>query len=200
MMMTSRTSVNDQSFEAYIKYLALKRHFTNDSYDFFKYNGKVKASFDTFRTRNDAYFFTKLSKRDDYKDLILANILIKPEIWVRELLDEESNQRYLEWKKRIDALSYIFKSELSQLDDDYQQNFVSRDGQHPLVMVLYSQRKISLETFTILAHAANIFSYWNEKIVDKIIARDIIRLSMKYHPFMDYDRKKFKGMIRERFF
>jgi len=200
MRQISQTFVNDKSYEAYIKYLALKKHFTTDGYDYFKYNGKVRASFDAFNTRNDAYFFTKLAKHEDYQNLMIANMLIKPNIWIRELLDEEANYRYNEWRKKVESLTYTFKSELKLLHEDYQQNFISRDGQHPHVMTLYNQKKISLETFTILAHSANIFDYWSEKIVDKIISRDIIRLSRKYKPFLDYDEKKFKGIIREHFF
>lgn len=200
MRQISQTYVNDRSFEAYVKYLALKKHFTSDSYDYFKYNGKIRASFDTFNGRNDAYFFAKLAKRDDYENLILANMIVKPEIWVREILDEEAEARYTEWKRKQDSLSYVFKSELYHLYSDYQHNFVSRDGQHPYIMTLYSQKKISLETFTILSHTAKIFSYWSEKIVDKIVSRDIIRLAKKYKPFLVYDEKKFKDIIRGHFF
>ncbi len=198
--MISPTSVNDVGYEVYIKYLAMKKHFTTDSYDYFKYNGKVRASMDTFRTRNDSYFFTKLAKREDFINLMLANMLVKPNIWIRELLDEESNSRYIEWKKRQESLSYTFKSELKNLKEDYQQNFISRDGQHPYIMTLYNQRQISLETFTILTASANIFSYWDKVIVDRIISRDIIRLSRKYKPFLVYDEKKFKEIIRGYFF
>lgn len=198
--MISPTSVNDVGYEVYIKYLAMKKHFTTDSYDYFKYNGKVRASMDTFRTRNDSYFFTKLAKREDFLNLMLANMLVKPNIWIRELLDEESNSRYIEWKKRQESLSYTFKTELKNLKEDYQQNFISRDGQHPYIMTLYNQRQISLETFTILTASANIFSYWDKVIVDRIISRDIIRLSRKYKPFLVYDEKKFKEIIRGHFF
>ena len=44
-------------FECYKTYLALKHHFTNQSYDYFKYNGKTKANEQTFKTRKDRYFF-----------------------------------------------------------------------------------------------------------------------------------------------
>lgn len=200
MKQISQTYANDKSYEAYITYLAMKKHFSSDGYDYFKYNGKVRASFDTFNTRNDVYFFAKLAKTDDYQNLILANVLVKPNIWVRELLDSESIYRYTEWKKRMDSLTYTFKSELKHLHDDYQQNFISQDGQHPYIMTLYTQRKISLETLTILVNTANIFSYWNEKIVDKVVARDIIRLTVKYKPFLKYDNKIFKDIIRSYFF
>jgi hypothetical protein len=200
MKQISQTYANDKSFNAYVTYLAIKKHFSSDGYDYFKYNGKVRASFDTFSTRNDVYFFARLAKTEDYENLILSNVLVKPEIWVRELLDGEANYRYLEWKKKMDSLSYNFKSELKQLRDDYQQNFISQDGQHPYIMSLYNQRKISLETLTILANTANIFSYWDEKIVDKIVARDIIRLTVKYKPFLKYDEKAIKSLIRQYFF
>lgn len=200
MSQISATIANDKSFEAYVQFLAIKRHFTTDNYDYFKYNGKVRANFDTFISRNDAYSFAKLAKREDYPNLILANVLKKPDIWIREILDEEAQERYILWKKKIEALGYNFKSELGNLNEDYQQNFISRDGQHPHIMTLYLQRQISLETLTIMAHSANIFSYWNEKVVDKIVACDIIRLVRKYKPFLAYDEKRFKNIVREYFF
>jgi len=199
MRVTSQIYANDQSFLAYVKYLAFKKHFTTDSYDYKKYNGKVRASFDTFSARNDTFFFHKLAKREDYENLILANVIVKPDIWIRDILEEEGEARYNEWKKKIDSLGYVFKSELAHLQDDYQQNFISPDGQHPYIMTMYLQRKISLETFTILTNVAKIFSYWDEKIVDRIVARDIIRLARKYKPFLVIDEKKFKNIVRERF-
>jgi hypothetical protein len=191
--------INDEGFDTYVKYLALKKHFSTDAYDFVKYNGKIRASIEKFRTRNDAYFFLKLSKRDDPVNFMLANFINNPNIWIRQLLDSEAEYRYNDWRKKIESLTYTFKSDLNHLHEDWSGNFVSRDGQHPYIMTQYSQKKISLETFTILSHAANIFEYWNEKVVDKIISRDIIRLSRKYKPFLVYDEGKFKGIIRENF-
>lgn len=119
-----------------------------------------------------------------------------PNIWIRQLLDYEAQDRYNDWRKKQESLTYTFKSELKNLKEDWTANFISRDGQHPYIMTLYSQKKISLETFTILTHTANIFDYWGEKIVDKIISHDIIRLSRKYKPFLVYDERKFKDIIR----
>ena len=48
-----------EGFDAYKTYLALKRHFTSD-YDYFKYNGKVRAGVESFLKRNDKFFFRKL--------------------------------------------------------------------------------------------------------------------------------------------
>ena len=189
--------VNEESFNAYVKYLAMKKHFTTDGFDFHKYNGKVRASFDSFRARNDAYYFAKLIKEEDWQNVLLSNMILNPNAWIRDIV-EDGEKNYLEWKKKIDSLGYIFKSELSYLNEDYKTNFIT-DGQHPLIITLFLQKKISLETFTILTHSANIFEYWSEKLVDKFVAPDIIRLSRKYYPFLTVDMKRFKTYIKDHF-
>lgn len=200
MIKGSLTFANEESFNFYVKYLAMKKHFTTDGYDYHKYHGKVRATFDKFRTRNDVFFFHKLSQKEDPVNLMLANMIVKPDIWIREIIDEQGEDRYTEWRKKMDSLTRVFKSDLNKLDDDYKTNFVTNDGQHPYIMTLYLQKQITLETFTILTHASNIFPYWEKEIVDKFVARDIIRLSKKYKPFLMLNEKKFKDIVRERFF
>lgn len=178
----------------------MKKHFTSDGYDYHKYHGKIRASYDKYRTRNDAYFFEKLSHRDDPEKLMLSNMIVKPNVWIREILEQDGEDRYVEWQRKIDSLSRTFQQDLVLLDDNYQANFTSVKGQHPLIMTMYIQKKISLETLTIFATIANIFPYWEKEIVDKIVAGDIIRLIKKYRPFLEIDEKKFKNIVRKRFF
>jgi hypothetical protein len=47
------------AFEVYKDYLALKNHFSNKNYDYFKYKGKVRTSIDSFNKRKDKIFFEK---------------------------------------------------------------------------------------------------------------------------------------------
>lgn len=200
MIKTSQSYANENSFQWYVKYLAMKKHFTSDEYNYHKYNGKIRVSYDKFRTRNDAYFFEKLSNKENPEKLILANIIVKPNIWIREIVEQEGEDRYINWQGKIDSLSRIFKTELNLLDDNFQANFTSVNKQHPLLLTMYLQKKISLETLTILSNIANIFPYWEKEVVDKIVAGDIIRLIKKYKPFLEIDEKKFKDIVRERFF
>lgn len=190
---------NEASFKTYVDYLALKKHFTTKGYDYHKYNGKVKASFDKFQTRNDAFFFYKLSQKKDSHEMMLSNIVHNPNIWVRDILEDEGNDRYLKWKGRISALSYTVAQDLNKIDDEYKENFVVRDGQHPILLTLFLQKKIALETFTIMSNLANIHAYWEDNIVDKIVASDKIALSKKYYPFLEIDRKKFSDLIKNHF-
>lgn len=200
MIKESLTFANEESFNFYVKYLAMKKHFTTDGYDYQKYHGKVRASFDKFRTRNDVFFFHKLAQKEDPENLLLANMIVKPNAWIREIVESEGEYIYTEWRKKMDSLTRVVKGDLNKLHDDYKENFVSYDGQHPYIMSLYMQKQITLETFTILTHLSKIFSYWDKEIVDRFIARDIIRLSRKYRPFLMIDEKKYKDLVKDRFF
>jgi len=50
-------------YQVYCEYLALKSHFSNRKYDYFKYNKKVRASLQSFYKRKDRYFFEKTSRK-----------------------------------------------------------------------------------------------------------------------------------------
>jgi|TARA_R110000796_G_scaffold4811_1_gene18265 hypothetical protein len=190
-------STND-AYQTYVYYLAIKRHFTS-SYDFHKYNGKVNASVNSFETRKDKFFFYKLSKKTGAKDFILANIVENPNIWVGDILGEKGDAVFMEWKKRQQSISYVFKSELGSLDEDFDSNLITTDGQHPKLLRLYNNRSVSKETLIIVDDLTNVFSYWNKKLVDKIIFPDILNTCSKYKPFLEYDRSKMKSILVDTF-
>ena len=198
--MILHNSAIDEGFNSYVDYLALKRHFETDSYDYHKYNGKVRASIESFRTRSDAFFFQKLSKQEHAHQILLANIVKNPKVWIRDIVDEQGKEIYLDWKKRIESLTYSFKQDLNKINEDYKSNYIVPNGQHPKLMSLYLQRKISLETFAILFHISKVSVYWEKEIVDKFVARDIMRLLRKYYPFLDIDEKKFSNIVKDQFF
>lgn len=196
----SQNYANEKSYKLYIDYLALKKHFTTKGYDYHKYRGKVKASFEKFRSRNDAFFFYKLSKKDDPHEILLANIVSNPKAWIREISEDSGQEVYFSWKKKMQSITHTFKTDLSQLKEEYKDNFIVKGGQHPYLITLFLQKKISLETFTILIHVSKVFPYWEKEIVDKIVASDIIQISKKYYPFLEVDENKFSSIIKERFF
>lgn len=187
------------AFAIYIYYLALKRHFTTE-YDFFKYNGKVKASQQAFENRKDKFFFYKLSKRKDAKEFILANMIAEPTLWIGDMLDNErAEEIFQEWTKRQQSLSYVFKSDLSELNPDFNSNILVKDGQHPYLLKLYNMRRVNTETLVIIDDLVGNFSYWEKKIADPIIFPSINRLVGKVKPFIQYDRTKMKTILIDMF-
>jgi hypothetical protein len=196
MTMLPVNYATEESFNVYLNYLAMKRHFTTDSYDFHKYNGKVKASFDSYQTRNDAFFFYKLSKKKEWKDHILANIIETPNIWIRDLCEESAESVYFDWKKKTDGLTHHFNSQLNKLKPDLQDNFVVRSGSHPYLLNLYMKKQVSREFFTILTNITNVFPYWEEQMPHDVIAHDAIKMAKKYLPFLSIDKKKFATLLK----
>ena len=186
------------AFDIYVYYLALKRHFTSN-YDFFKYNGKVKANAMSFENRKDKFFFYKLSKKKEAKDIILANMLANPNAWAGELLDDKAESIYKEWIKRKQSLTYQFKSDIINLDDDFNNNFVVHDGQHPRLLKLYMMNDISLETLVMICDITNCIGHWEKNISDTIVFPDINKLVRKYRPFLDYDKPKMRKILLDKY-
>ncbi len=187
-------------YEAYVKYLALKQHFTRQNYDYFKYNGKTNATVTSFETRKDKYFFHKLSKHPDAENYMMVNIMDSPMAWVGEMFSDEAEARYLEWKKRIESLSYTFKTELSALDDNLNKNFEVIDGQHPYIVKQFLRKNISLETFVILDDILKFGKVLNKHISDTIIWPNVYTKVEKYKPFLKYDKFKFRKILKEKFY
>lgn len=199
--MIGENAVNRKTYETYILFQAIKRHFSDKKYDFFKYNGKVKAmKYETFETRGDSILYSKISKRADKQNFILSNVLKNPNLWIKDLYDEKAEETHTEWKKRTSALTYVFTQDLNALDDDYRKNFEVSSGQHPNLIRLILQHKISIETFAILCDISNVYDTWQESISDKFIALPVIEKAKKYTPFLDIDRKKYSTIVKNRFF
>ena len=186
-------------YEVYIKYLALKSHFSDLNYDYFKYNGKVKAWRSTFDTRKDKYFFYKLSKKKDPIEYLVANFIGSNDFYIGNIRADESDQIYMDYKKRKESLSYIFKSDLSKMKENFNDNIVVPDNEHPYLLRLYMRGDISLETLTLINKCVNIFDYWDKELKDDIMWPDIKLKAVKYDPFMSVDINKYREIILSNF-
>ena len=106
-------------FEVYKMYLALKLHFTSDTYDYFQYGGSAKASQRSFDQRKDKFFFVKLSRKFkdfELRDFFVANFLAEDKVYPATLV-REGAKNYAEYIKRKESLSYRFKEDVGTLHD-----------------------------------------------------------------------------------
>jgi hypothetical protein len=188
------------AFDAYKIYTAVKNHFVIESYDYFKYNKKINASYDSFLKRKDKIFFAKLgNKKENYlEDFLVANFLHDPKIWIGELLSEESENRYKEWKRKQESLTYIFKNEVDFMkgwnSDKLNEWFEVKDGQHPNIIRMYLQKEISLETLTILNSILRFTKKYDSQVHDPIY-KEVSKLCKKYPPFLKFDKTKIKSIL-----
>lgn len=189
------------AYECYKEYVALKQHFTNPSYDYFKYNGKVRVRDSSkFESDKDKLFYMKLAKHQDPRNVILANLLENNKLWIRDIAyKEEANKVYEDWLKRKESLMYNFAQDLNKLREDFNSNFVVKDNTHPFIMKLFLQKQINLESLVMLVDAVRCVSYWHKKLVYDPVAEEIMNKIVKYRPFLEYDRAKVKKIVVDKF-
>ena len=184
-----------QPIDAYLMYCAMKAHFDKSDYDFIKYNGKSKVSRESFYNRNDRIFFVKLTKKykskQDIQDYLLANFLKYPKGWVGKF-DEDN---FIQWQRRIQSLSYIFKSEIEPI---LERGLVEvSKNKHPKLLKEYLGKRVSLETMVILDSILVYSKTWNVELKDDYVWQDVFKLIKNYKKFLSFDKTKFKFIIRE---
>jgi hypothetical protein len=190
-------------YEAFGIFQALKLHFTSDTYDFFKYNGKSKVSVDAFENRKDKYHFYKLSRRltnrDDLIMFIVANFVQNENVWVGDLLTEESETIYRERQRVIQSLSYIFENDCKVIFEDCKDpnEVLSSSGDYPSLLTMALRKEISIETLIVLNSILQFLPMWNKKIADTIRWPTYRRTIVKYSEFLPKDVTKFKMILKK---
>jgi len=195
------------AFDTYRTYLALNQHFTRKSYDYFKYNGKVKVSETTFLGRKDRYFFEKASrkfKKEEFIEFLLANYTSGTEHWIGNLMSGANLIEMKKWKKRIDSLTYTFKEDIMSIvdqDENLDSSLKMQEGRHPLLYRMYLRKKVSLETLVILDDLVGYSKLW--KRYDDMMMNDLLFLMEKYRPFfhqaIQIDKGKYRKIVLESF-
>ena len=191
-----------EAIDAYKIYLGIRNHFTLDKYDYIKYNRKVNVSYDSFLKRRDKIFFAKLGNRKDkyLEDFLVANMIHDPKVWVGELLSDECENRYKDWLRKKQSLTYLFKNEMSFIEgwNSKQINswFGVNEGDHPNIIKKYLRGEISLETLTILNSIMEFTKRYDKEIIDPVY-KEVSQLCKKYQPFLEYDRSKMKRILKD---
>ena len=195
-------------FDVYKIYLAIKLHFTSESYDYFKHNGKTTARLATFTKRRDRYFFHKLSRSYSNNDCInyfVAGFINDSNVWIGDVVGKTGNDNYARWQKRIESLSYVFESDVDTLFDFIEEKkikfddlFKVKEGQHPPLVKLYLANKITVETMLILDELLNYTKRFNKTIKEKVIWPKKYKLMMNYKPFLKYNSTKMKMIIKRK--
>ena len=196
-------------FDVYKTYLAVKLHFASDTYDYYKYDGKVNAKLDTFTKRKDRYFFHKLSTRyaeTDILDFFVANFLADSKRWIGNLLANDGRDVYLDYKKRKEAFAYHFKQECGTIIGDlgrrnisFNDGFIPPNGQHPRVLRLLIQRKISYQTAVVLDHFLGFTKNWDKEITEKVVWPEISLKVSRVKPFVNFNATECKLIMKDTF-
>ena len=190
-------------YETFGIYESLKLHFSKDTYDFFKYNGKTNHSVQSFENRKDKYHFYKLSRKYTNKDVLIdflvANFLEDDKTWVGKLLEEDADIRYRNRQKVVQSLSYAFENDCRTVFENLSDpnEVIKTDGDYPVLLTKALRKEITIETLVILNKILNFFPMWDKKITDTIRWPDFRRKCEKYASFLPQDVVKFKLILKK---
>ena len=189
-------------YDVYQKYLALKRHFVNNDYDYFTYNGKVRATVQSFYKRKDRMWFEKVSRQKtdkEVEDFFVANFAScnDPEtLWIGEMI-KEGEERYKNWQKKVQSLSYIFKEESQCLfqENKFEDVFKCSKG-HPPLLKKFLAGNVSIETLVIYDQIFIFCKNFDIKLKDPVW-ETVSRRIKKYSPFIHIDVLHFRKILKE---
>lgn len=178
-------------------YNALRLHFNTD-YDYFKYNGKTKTK---FIDNNRLYVFEKLDKlyTDKIKDFYIANFVVDTKIYPNNLLSDTSSDIYMNWMRRKENLTYIYKNDIQNVIQDTESfnDLLEVKGSFPILLRKTLQGKITIETLLIMNSVLKFFPVWDKKINDDIIWDSFKFRCRKYYPFIEFDKGKMKQILKD---
>ena len=176
-------------FDVYKIYLALKLHFTTESYDITKHKFAAKGKKETFMKRKDLIVLRKLARDFDRQtiiDILVANF-VTGDRW-GGMFENESMKTYERWKARQQSMGYTFEQDLNTIQtrmDIENIEDATVDTQHPLILKMLLGRQITLETVVILNKGLNFCNDYN----DDLILKDTCLLVNKYTPFIGKSTK-----------
>ena len=194
-------------FDVYKIYLGVKLHFTTNSYDYHKYTGKVNATLDSFTKRKDRYFFYKLSTKyspSEVLDFFVSNFIDDSKKWIGNLLNDDGHKTYLQYRKYFESFDYSLRSSINSIVYDFSRRGISFDdgfsvvnGQHPRMLRLLIQRKVSYPTAIILDSVLGFIKDWDKQVTEKVVWTDMSRKLQKMKPFISFNKTKAKLIMKE---
>jgi len=195
-------------FDVFKTYLAVKNHFTTD-YDYNKYGGRVTAKLESFTKRPDRYFFHKLSKRYNERDILdyfVSNFAVDSHKWIGSVINNEGAENYTKFRKYKESFDYHFRNDCVAIRNELDNKSISFNGgfdvvsgQHPRILRLLLRKKIHLQTTVILDTILSFSKVWDKKIEEKVVWPKIKHTLNKFRPFVMYNETQVKLIMKEIF-
>ena len=195
--------------DCYRTYVAMKQHFTNPKFDFFQYDGKVKASEKKYQERTDFYFFETMARKltdQEVKEYLLASFISSTDpqkVWIGDI-KRSGKDSWLAWQKQRQSEQYLVDQDLDRLVQCMEKegytfnNLFETLGGHPPLLKLHLQRSVSLDTLIIMDMVLGFTKQWDLKFRDPLWEGLSFKIK-KYRPFLSISKPKYVKLIKEKF-
>lgn len=190
-------------FACFRTYCAIKSHFSTESYDFIKYNGRINIPRSAYTKRKDKMFFDYLAKKISESDntyFFVSQFIENSSLWVGNILfeKEDSEKKYRSWVNRIAMIYDNYANDIYNLKlchKPWSEILITQNEiDHPYIFKLVQQRKINPETYTILNTLFNFIHINIEKLQNDTIFCTSNLKYIKYKVFLPVSLKKIANM------
>ena len=181
------------AYETYRTYLALKRHFDNEKYDYFQYNGKVQTSEEAFRKRTDHKQLVSISREYDPFHYMVGNFVMSNDKISTHNMCKDHYIAFMALKKN---LAYNFKQDLKKFRPNLVDNLnVDTTLSVPYIIELLTREEISLSTVAIFEGIFNCKSKWEKKDEFMLFENTSKKISKSWG-FFDIPIDKYKRAVQ----
>jgi len=143
-----------------------------------------------------------MSRQKDEKEVenfFVANFVScnDPEtLWIGEIM-KEGDERFQQWQKKVQSLSYLFKQESQTLfeENKFDDVFNCSKG-HPPLLKKFLSGNISLETLVIYDRIFLFGNKFDKKLKDPVW-ETVSRRIKKYSPFLHIDVLSYRKILKE---
>ncbi len=190
-------------FDCYKTFLAMKSHFTKETFDYQKFGNKLsKITLKSFYKRKDRFYFESMVRK--YPDKDIENFFVSnfvagsdPQLVYMATIVKTGEQTYREWQKRIQSLSYVFKNEAEHLLDGKKVDDVFDCSKgHPPILKSHLAGKTSLESMIICDRILGYRNNFNKKM-DDVVWKSVSMKMKKYSPFLNIDVFTYKKILKD---
>ena len=190
-------------FDCYKTFLAMKSHFTKETFDYQKFGNKLsKITLKSFYKRKDRFYFESMVRK--YPDKDIENFFVSnfvagsdPQLVYMATIVKTGEQTYREWQKRIQSLSYVFKNEAEHLLDGKKVDDVFDCSKgHPPILKSHLAGKTSLESMIICDRILGYRNNFNKKM-DDVVWKSVSMKMKKYSPFLNIDVFHYKKILKD---
>jgi len=186
-------------------YLAMKQHFSNPNFDFFQYNGQVKAKESTYQQRNDFWFFETIAKKlssEEVQDFLLASFIYSKDptkIWIGDI-KRSGGDRWMALQKQRQSMSYTVEQDLGTVVEhleakgySFNDLFATLGSNHPPLLKLHVKGDVSLETMIVLDDLVQYSKKWKKELEwDDFVWPDVKKLMNNYKGFLTINTDKYR--------
>ena len=181
---------------------SIKNHFSKNTYDYHKYCGKTNASIQSFYKRKDRFWFEKISRQKEDKEIIdffVSNFVAadNPQnLWIGEIINS-GEKTYAEWMKRQQSLTYLFKEQSNELFSETKlDDAMSCSKGHPPILKKFLSGKICIETLVICDRIFLIGKKFDKHLLDPVWETVSLKIK-KYDPFLNIDVFRYRKILKE---